>query len=136
MSSKIFKEDAASLALFYSYIGNKGRILKEEIVDQFDMTVDSNLEILRSKSYVYPLDYSKLPFFKATDNENTLYYVLKENFNNETFMNDYFYWLPKDVIKASQNENALSILGLTLVDGKIEKFEKGIAKELIKSKLG
>lgn len=93
--------------------------------------IDSNLEEMNSKvNMVYPLDYSKLIYFKSYDENGNWYCILKPNFNREQMEINYMYKIPIDVIRASKNENALDVLGLKLEDNKIVKKEKNKVKSM------
>ncbi len=127
MSSKIFIQDTTTLALLYSYEATRGKILSTNKIKVFDAIVDNNLENLNSKvNMVYPLDYSKLIYFNSFDENGNEYSILKPGIDIEKVRDDYFYKIPRSVIKASQQENALNALGLKKENGKIVKCEYSI----------
>ena len=115
MSSRIFIQDSATLALIYNYDATGSKMLSLSKIEAFDSKIDSNLEEMNSKvNMVYPLDYSKLIYFKSYDENGNWYCILKPNFNREQMEINYMYKIPIDVIRASKNENALDVLGLKL----------------------
>ena len=64
MSSRIFIQDSATLALIYNYDATGSKMLSLSKIEAFDSKIDSNLEEMNSKvNMVYPLDYSKLIYF-------------------------------------------------------------------------
>ena len=131
MSSKIFIQDSATLALIYNYDATGSKMLSLSKIEAFDSKIDSNLEEMNSKvNMVYPLDYSKLIYFKSYDENGNWYCILKPNFNREQMEINYMYKIPIDVIRASKNENALDVLGLKLEDNKIVKKEKNKVKSM------
>ena len=116
MSSRIFIQDSATLALIYNYDATGSKMLSLSKIEAFDSKIDSNLEEMNSKvNMVYPLDYSKLIYFKSYDENGNWYCILKPNFNREQMEINYMYKIPIDVIRASKNENALDVLGLKLI---------------------
>lgn len=131
MSSRIFIQDSATLALIYNYDATGSKILSLSKIEAFDSKIDRNLEEMNSKvNMVYPLDYSKLIYFKSYDENGNWYCILKPNFNREQMEINYMYKIPIDVIRASKNENALDVLGLKLEDNKIVKKEKNKVKSM------
>ena len=131
MSSRIFIQDTTTLALIYNYEATRGMLLALDKIKEFDHIVDENLEKMNSKvNMVYPLDYSKLIYFKSYDENGNWYCILKPNFNREQMEINYMYKIPIDVIRASKNENALDVLGLKLEDNKIVKKEKNKVKSM------
>ena len=79
---------------------------------------------------VYPLDYSKLIYFKSYDENGNWYCILKPDFAEEQARTKYIYRILYDVTKVSKMENALEVLGLRLEDNKIIKKEKYKVKSM------
>ena len=127
MSSRIFIQDTTTLALLYNYEATRGMLLSLDKIKVFDNIVDNNLEKMNSGvNMVYPLDYSRLIHFTSCDENGNEYCILKPDFSEEQARIEYIYRTPYDVIRASQQENALEILGLKLENGKIVKKTKNI----------
>lgn len=131
MGSKLFIQDSTTIALLYNYKATGSMMLSSDKVKLFDAIIDSNLEKMDSKvNMVYPIDYSTLIYFNSYDENENEYCILNPNFNEEKAIIKYIYRTPYDIIRASQQENALEVLNLELVDGKIVK--KGTLKKLTK----
>lgn len=55
MSSRIFIQDSATLALIYNYDATGSKMLSLDKIEAFDSKIDSNLEEMNSKvNMVYP----------------------------------------------------------------------------------
>lgn len=127
MSSRIFIQDTTTLALLYNYEATRGMLLSLDKIRAFDNIVDNNLEKMNSGvNMVHPLDYSRLIYFTSCDENGNEYCILKPDFSEEQARIEYIYRTPYDVIRASQQENALEILHLKLENGKIVKKAKNI----------
>ena len=135
MSTRIFKEDAITIALLYNYMATRDMLLSAEKVNEFDRIVDANLEEKNSKANIaYPLDNTKLIYFTSWDEVGNQYYILKPDFDEEKAIENYIYRRHYDVTIASQKENALDLLGLKLEDGKIQIKKNKVRKLLFNKK--
>ena len=131
----IHLNQAASLALIYNYRATCGsaNMISTDTVIEYERVVNSNLRKMNSSvndlTPDYLVDTDKLFYFYAQDADNNGYYVLKSDDKSIEKRNRYIMGLPLDIVIASQKENALEIIGLKLVNGRIRKLQNTILKE-------
>ena len=125
----IHLNQAASLALIYNYRATCGSatMISADTVIKYERVVNSNLKRMNSSvndlTPDYLIDTDKLFYFYAQDADNNGYYVLKSDDKSVYRRERYIMGLPLDIVIASQKENALEIIGLKLVNGRIRKLE-------------
>jgi len=124
-------EISTSLALLYNYNARCGDMLiSRDTLKEYHKVIEENLKDMDKKyGRIGSLDYPKSIYFNSEDENGKLYSILKSDIDVRKAMNDY-YSLPLPLIMASQEENALNVLGLTLLDGKIVKKEKHKVRSL------
>ena len=128
-------EDVASMALIYTNRAFGNKMISYDKVEEFDKVINENLDNMNSEinpSLFYD-EESKL-YFHATDENGKLYLVIDPRADLKLAQSYHIGCLPIDVIVASQMENALSIIGLQLVDGTLVK-NNGISSEQVHHKI-
>jgi hypothetical protein len=117
MIKRVYSEEITQLALLYNYKATGGELLRIDTIKKYENVVLENLEKMKSDvMYIYPIDYSKLMYYNAHDNENIWYSIIKPGTNLEKVELDYDIWLNSDVKKASKSSNALAVLGIKYID--------------------
>lgn len=125
--SKILKDDALSIGLLLIYEATNGMqiLVSEDTLNEFYLTMEQNLIEMNSDDvFAYGLRYEEEPIYTISQDEKGItYYILKNNFDLEKAKHNYIGIVPFNYIVAAEKENALSILGLTINNGKIVKKE-------------
>lgn len=118
-------EISTSLALLYNYSARReDMLISRDTLKEYHRVIEENLKVVDSKiGHIRSSDFPESIYFNSLDENGKLYSILKPDIDTEKAMYDY-YSLPLPLIIASQEENALDVLGLTLVDGKIVKKER------------
>lgn len=133
MGKRTYFEDIASIALLYNYQATARMLLSYDKIKEYDEIINNNLDKMNSNiNYINSLDNSKSIYFYSKDENDKEYLILKPYFDFEKARYEYIGCLPLDIIIASQKENALEVIGLELVDGKLLKkdYEKAKVKKL------
>lgn len=121
--------DVVGIGLLYVYLNHPcQRMLKETTINEFEYCIQENL--IQMKKTVesmgrYEMDIDPIYFYSVDENGEG-YYILKHNFDLEKAKACYLGEVSLDGLVASQQENALNILGLTKVNGKITLKENPI----------
>jgi hypothetical protein len=130
----IHLNQAASLALIFTYRASRSNNIEVEKVKEYQKRVNENL--IRMKSMVsnltpdYMVDIDGL-FFYYAEFDGIGYYILKDDKRSIENRKKYIINTPLDIIIASQEEKALMTIGLTKLNGEIVKREE---LELVLSK--
>lgn len=121
--AKIFSEDAYCLGLLYSYLfAGKKMVLKDDL-DAFYNTIEKNLENTDAFDLYATVWHDDDPciYYPSEGKNGEIYYVLYPNFDVDRAKTKYIGCLSIEVLKATQEENALSCLGLQMKNGHISK---------------
>jgi len=123
-------EDIASMALIYTNRALGNKMISYDKVEEFDRVINENLDLMNSE--IDPLlfynEESRL-YFHATDETGKIYLVIDCNTDLKEAEHYHIGCLPLDIVLASQMDNALEVIGLELVDGKLVKRKD---KQLVK----
>ena len=130
---------AISLALIYinrATYGSANMITLEQS-KEYQSIVNNNLKEMKSKIRdLTPPDccitMDELFFSFAEDINREGYYILKDDYESLEKRKRYIMHLPLDVVLASQKNNALEVLDLVMIDGKIIKKDKSKIKKILK----
>ena len=135
----IYLHHAISLALIYTSRATHGfsSVITFDKADEYMHTINNNLKDMKSKVNNltvadYEVDPDDLFFTFAADIDNKGYYIMKTDHESYLKSKNYIMGLPLDIILASEKTNALEILGLEMIDGKIVKKEESKIKKLLK----
>ena len=126
----IHLNQAVSLALIYNYRATDGSatMISADSVFEYEKIVNSNLKEMNtsvnSLTPDYLVDTDELFYFYTQDADNKGYYVLKVDDKSVEKRKRYIMGLPLDIVLASQKNNALELIGLRLIDGKIRKLKR------------
>ena len=126
----IHLNQAVSLALIYNYRATDGSatMISADSVFEYEKIVNSNLKEMNtsvnSLTHDYLVDTDELFYFYTQDADNKGYYVLKVDDKSVEKRKRYIMGLPLDIVLASQKNNALELIGLRLIDGKIRKLKR------------
>lgn len=126
MIKRVFLEDIATLALLYHYEAttSSSSMLPISIIQEYAKVIDVNLDKINSTiNRIYPLDYNKLIYTNTQDENGIWYAVLKYDLNIEGISYDILSNTTEDLKIASQMSNALEVLGIQMIDGKMIKKE-------------
>lgn len=131
-------EDIASMALIYTNRALGNKMISYDKVVEFENIINNNLDEMNSpiNPSLFYEEESKL-YFHATDENGKVYLVIDPRADLKIAGNYHVGCLPLDIVIASQMENALDVLGIELIDGKLvmkNKIDKSkeSAKVLIK----
>ena len=132
---RVYIEDVTSIALLYNYEAthSDSMMLPHNMVQEYAQMIDTNLDTMGSKfDGVYPLDYSKLIYFNTQDENGNWYSILKPGVDVEMAKDFYIYRRKTgfDLEMASKMPNALEILNIELIEGKMQKLEHDRQKHL------
>lgn len=135
MKKRTIFEDTAAMALIYTNKATGNKMISYDKVIQFDKIINENLDEMNSiiKPFQFYEEKSEL-YFYATDENDKLYLVIKPDADLKKAQSYHIDYLPHDILVASQMKNALEILGLQLINGKLvqnDNFKKYL-KEAIK----
>lgn len=126
--AKFYYKDAYCLGLLYSYLyAGKTMVLKDDL-DAFHKAIEGNLEKADARDidiFVWFDDEEKI-YYPSVGKNNEVYYVLYPDINIEEAKAKYIGCLTIDDLLASQEENALSCLGLQLQNGHICRKDTNI----------
>ena len=130
---------AISLAIIYINRATYGfsSVITLEQAHEYQDTINHNLKEMKSKVHdLTPADYEvnsdELFFHYAADINNKDYYVLKNDPESLLKCKKYIMTMPLDIVLASQETNALAILGLEKNNNKIIKKEIPKIKKITK----
>lgn len=120
MGKRTYETDIISMALLYRKQYCKTDMLLLSKCKEYDLIINKNLEEMNTNCGI-GIRYEEEPLlYSILTNENKEQYaVINNNFNLEKAWSLTIGCLPLVVLCASQKDNALSIIGLKLVDGKI-----------------
>ena len=131
---RIYMEDVTSIALIYNYEATHSgsMMLSYNRIREYAEMIDLNLDAMGSNyDGVYPLDASKLIYFNTKDENGNWYSILKPGTNIEKAKEENLYRKKSlDLERASKMPNALKVLGIELVDGKMQEIEHKKEKHL------
>jgi len=130
---------AISLAIVYTNRATSGfsSVVTLEQAHDYQDAINHNLKEMKSKVRdLTPADYEVNPdelfFHYAADINNKGYYVLKNDHESLLKCKKYIMTMPLDIVLASQENNALAILGLEKNNEKIIKKEITKIKKIAK----
>ncbi len=120
MGKRTYESDIISMALLYrkKYCGTNMLSLNKCM--EYDLIINKNLDEMNTNCGA-GIKYEEISsLYRILTNENNEQYaVINDNFNLEKAWSLIIGCLPLDILFASQKDNALSVIGLKLVDGKI-----------------
>lgn len=131
---RVYIEDVTSIALLYNYRATNSisMMLSQAKIKEYAQMIGFNLDEMESDfSRVYPVDYSKLIYFNAQDENGNWYSILKPDIDIEVSEDVYERQLlyTPDLYKAATMENALAALDIEFVDNKMQKIEHKKSKQ-------
>ena len=118
---KIYYEDAYCLGLLYANIFSGRKMVLLDDLKNFYNILEKNVEDLDVNDMYATSFYDKEPsiYFECTGKNNEIYYVLYPNFDMQRAMEKYMGCLSKEVLIASQKENALQAIDLKIENNRI-----------------
>lgn len=133
MEKRTYLADTIAMALLYRKQYVESEMLSYDQAIEFDRIINENLEAMNSSCRIgirYDgYDTSDL-FVKMTDENGKLYCVIVPGADLEKAWHFHIGCLPTDVLIAAQMPNALQLINLELVDGKLKnKLKDNVVKE-------
>lgn len=125
MANKIYCEDAYCLGLLYTYMNTGISMVPYDNLIMYGDIVNKNIEDIEKNNVSLPLwtgEEEKI-YSVVGDIDGNMYFSLLPDFDLDKAVSMHMGCLSSDALVASQMDNALSVLGLQKVDGKIVKKE-------------
>lgn len=125
MANKIYWEDAYCLGLLYTYMNTGISMVPYDNLIMYGDIVNKNIEDIEKNNESLPLwtDEEEKIYSVVGDIDGNMYFSLLPDLDLDKAISMHMGCLSSDALVASQMDNALSVLGLQKVDGKIVKKE-------------
>lgn len=125
---RVYIEDVTSIALLYHYkaTGSISTMLSRSIIEEYAKIINQNLDDMQSDFKGNCLSAEEYSIYFNTQDENKKWYsVLRSDIDLAKAQSDLIKRLMGyDVIRASQKPNALEVLDIKLIDGRMQKIER------------